>query len=288
MVSRIQRITLLAIGASILALAGTARGQSIVYPNFSNTSNLQLNGSTATPTTTDGTVLRLTSANPYQAGSAFSKTQIALTNSSFSTAFNFRITGSGGIGDENGAGADGFVFVIQPVANNVGSSGGGIGYQGIPNSLGIEFDTYNNGYSLGDQNNGNHIAVNTNGNLTDMFLTPISTPMNNGALWSAWVDYNGTTNDLEVRLSQNGVRPATALIQTNSINLSTLLGTNSAYVGFTSGTGAAWGNHDIVSWQFNDTYQPINQVGVPDGGATALLLGLGFGVLVLARRRQRA
>jgi hypothetical protein len=280
--------------AAIAALLGvtSAYAQSFVYTDFSNPSGLQINGNAAVVNGVpgDGKVLRLTPANFSQSGSAFSTTQITLgANNSFSTEFSFRITGSGGASDNDGLGADGIMFVVQPVSNNVGTGGGGIGYQGIPTSLGIEFDTWNNGGSLGDQNDGNHVAVNTNGNLTDMFLTHISTPMNNGALWYSWIDYNGATNALEVRLSQTSVRPGAALIQTNSIDLSTTLGTNSAYVGFTSGTGAAYGNHDITSWQFNDDYHPIQVVGAPDSASTLLLLaGSLSGLLMIARRRSRA
>jgi len=285
--------SLLGGATAIVALLGAlnAHAQSFVYTDFSNPSGLQINGNAAVVPGVpgDGQVLRLTPANFSQAGSAFSTTQITLgLNNSFSTEFSFRITNSGGISDQEGQGADGIMFVVQPISNSVGTGGGGIGYQGVPNSLGIEYDTWNNGFSLGDQNDGNHVAVNTNGNLTDMFLTHISTPMNNGALWYSWIDYNGATNDLQIRLSQNSTRPINPLIQTNSINLSTTLGTNSAYVGFTSGTGAAYGNHDITSWQFNNSYHPIQTVGTPDAGSTLLLLVGGMtGLLGFARRLRR-
>ena len=38
-------------------------------------------------------------------------------------------------------GADGIAFVIQPISNDEGSLGGGIGYAGISPSIAIEFDT---------------------------------------------------------------------------------------------------------------------------------------------------
>ena len=37
------------------------------------------------------------------------------------------------------------MFVLQTVSSNVGGVGGGMGYVGIPNSVGIEFDNWNNG-----------------------------------------------------------------------------------------------------------------------------------------------
>jgi hypothetical protein len=274
--------------AGALVAAQSVRAQSFTYNDFSSTAGLQLNG-TATTTTgdapTSSTVLRLTPANFYQAGSAFSTTQISLQNqASFSTAFSFQMGNAGGIGDEDGAGADGIMFVVQTVANNVGSSGGGIGYAGINHSLGVEFDTYNNG---GSDGNGNHVAFNLNGVLTDTDLTAISTRMNNGAVWYAWVDYNGGLDDLQIRLSQTDVRPATPLIDAN-VDLQATLGQDSAYVGFTAGTGSGYEDQDIVNWQFNDSFQPIQTVGAPDSTATAGLLGIGLTGLAALRRRFRA
>ena len=69
-------------------------------------------------------------------------------------------------------GADGFTFVIQNSDSSLfggggssalGSTGGGLGYAGIPNSLAVEFDTWFNPV-LGDPN-GNHISVHTAGTL---------------------------------------------------------------------------------------------------------------------------
>src|SRR5208283_3648623 len=92
--------------------------------------------------------LRLVPAQDGQSGSAFSLYAIQLgTNASFSTAFAFQLTGGGGISDgtTNPLGADGLVFVLNTVASNVGSSGQGVGYQGLPNSVGIKFDTWQDG-----------------------------------------------------------------------------------------------------------------------------------------------
>ncbi|NYC32247.1 hypothetical protein B0H42_004878 [Clostridium saccharobutylicum] len=47
-------------------------------------------------------------------------------------------------------GADGIVFVINNNTNGLGTEGAGIGYQGITNSIGIEFDTYDNGNYVGE------------------------------------------------------------------------------------------------------------------------------------------
>jgi len=271
-------------GAFALGSVST-QAQSFTYPSFSSTAGLQLNGDATTApgdAPTSSTVLRLTPANFGQAGSAFSTTQIALQNqASFSTEFSFQMARTGGIGDEDGAGADGIMFVAQTVSSSVGTGGGGIGYQGINHSIGVEFDTYNNG---GSDGNGNHVAYNLNGNLTDSALTPVAPRFNNGAVWYGWVDYNGTTDDLQVRWSQNSTRPAGPGIDA-TVNLESVLGQSSAHVGFTAGTGAGYEDQDILSWQFNDTYQPIQTIGAPDAASTVELLGLGFAGLAAFQRR---
>ena len=151
----------------------------------------------------NSSVLRLTN-DYWQSGSAFLTNTIALSNNtSFNSYFQFQITNSDGIGDDDGAGADGLVFIIQTIANNAGSVGGGIGYEGINKSLGIEFDTFYN--SSGDIN-GNHVGVDLNGDINSVIAQPVTNRLNNGNIWNAWVDYNGSTDVLEVRVSETNQR----------------------------------------------------------------------------------
>ena len=273
--------------ATLAAIGCGVQAASISYPNFANLSGLQLNGSAASPisnpvSTGDGSVLRLTDAL-WQSGSAFSTTSIPLQNqNSFSTYFSFRISHPLGSADPDGQGADGIVFVVQTVANNVGGQGGGIGYQGIANSVGIEFDTWNNG--SWDDNNGNHVGIDLGGNIDSVVQTPIGTRMNDGSRWYSWVDYNGATDLLEVRLSQASVRPALATLS-HTVDLVTALGSANAYVGFTSGTGSAGGFHDIIEWEFRDTYNPVS---TPEAGPTLGLLGIALSGLIAMARKESA
>jgi len=311
----------LTFGISVLALAclrPSVWAQSFTFHNFSSANGLTLNGTATAPATDayagNAPALQLTSASANQAGSAFSTTAVQLShNASFSTAFAFQLSNGGGINDGNSPpnplGADGLVFVLNTNVhgNSVGSSGQGVGYQGIPNSVGIKFDTWQDGggsFPQDNDPNGNFVAIYTNGSTlynpaaatgsgpANTYYTP-ATSMKNGDTWYAWVDYNGLTDVLSVSLSDGvDARPGVPDL-TETINLDSILGAAPAvYAGFTSGTGGAWDQTDVLNWQFNDNYQPINQVGgsVPDSGpglalVAAVIAGLG---LVACRRSGRA
>ncbi len=302
-------------GLVTIGIPFAASAQNFDYANFSTASlastPLQLNGNAAAPVTgAEGTpVLRLTPAQVDQAGSAFSLAPVQLgNNASFSTAFAFQLTGGGGISDgtANPLGADGLVFVLNTVANNVGGLGQGVGYQGVLNSVGVKFDTWQdsvaNGFPQDSDPNGNFVAMYLNGSTQtagyvpyspsnptteSQYYTP-STSMKNGDIWYAWIDYNGVTEQLDVSLSDGvDVRPASPqLVATVNLSASGVLGSSpEVYAGFTSGTGGAYDNTDILNWQFNDTYAPI---GVPEGGPGVVLEALTLiGVCVLGRRASR-
>jgi len=242
--------------------------QSIIFEDFSDLSGFRLNGNASGAVNTQSAdVLRVAPATYSQAGSAFLLDPISLAgDAAFSAAFSFQITNSGPTNwnspnDGDGFGADGLVFVVTQTPNAVGSPGVGIGYQNIPNSIGVEFDTWYNTPTYGDQN-GNHVSINVNGNINNPIGYANVTPrMNDGQLWYAWVDYNGQTQTLEVRLSLSSDRPSSPSISVVR-DLASTLG-DDVYIGFTSGTGGAYGNHDIVGLQFNNEYDPVIDVPGP-------------------------
>jgi len=273
-----------AAGSSTSAVASLT--VTVVDTNFFNPSGLTTNFDAVYTNAT----LRLTQPLYYQVGSVFLATSIPLANNaSFSTYFAFRLDHSGG-GENGGAdnhiGADGIVFVVQTLTNNVGGDGGGIGYAGITNSIGIEFDTwFNDGdpyidpYWTNAENvvsgDGNHVGIDFNGFLTNAATIKygvitnecsaktvhITDDMNNSNVWYAWVDYNGVASNLEVRLQEtNNIRPANPTLAFTNISLLDFLGATgktNAFVGFTAATGGDYNEQDILTWQFISQYQPI-------------------------------
>ncbi|WP_287699209.1 putative Ig domain-containing protein [Microcystis sp. M046S2] len=227
---------------------GNGIWESANFEDFSvDVSSLILSGDTAIV----DNALRLSLNSFYSSGNALLKNPFNLVRDSnqnllFSTNFKFSISESSGLGDEDGEGADGIAFIISPT-DTIGSAGGGIGYEGLNNTVVIELDTFNNGSQ--DQNNGNHIGINVNGSTTSFVQANIPTRFNNGEIWNVWIDYNGSSQLLEARVSQDSNRPTQATVSA-TVNIAEILGQNEFFVGFTSATGAGLGNHDILSWTF--------------------------------------
>lgn len=293
------RLGVLAASVMMGMLAGHAGATDVVYNGFSNTAGLTFVGNAGTAVTGDGTVLRVTPSAFSQSGAAYSTSAITLgSNDIFSTTFQFRFTQPQGWDP-----ADGITFVLAASPNGLGGAGVGMGYAGVPHSVAIEFDTYDNaGYGLGnnDGNSSNHISVDTNGNMNNYNITNVygngscgftngypaqndyhaAGCMANGDLWTVSIGYDGT--NLSASLFDPSMGYTFNGFGSVAMDLASILGTNQAYVGFTAGTGAGAENHDIVNWHFSDTtkFSPV-----PEPASTALFGAGLLGALLVRRKR---
>jgi len=263
-----QRLSMLV--ASALAMASPMFAQ-FNFTNFSGADgSLLLNGSAAIV----GTALRLVPASSFVAGSAYyyQKQHLSLSGG-WTTTFQFRIT------NPTNGGADGFSFIIQDAgANALGSTGGNIGYTGIPRSLAVEFDTWQN--TEINEPNGNHVAVHTRWqqpNSSDdvdarLGWADPGFDLEDGQVHTATITYNGS-GQLDIVLDNVSVLTVTF---NHNDYLSILDASGSAWVGFTAATGAAWEDIDILSWSFTPVPEP----------ASCVVLGTGLLGLMLRRRRK--
>jgi glucose/arabinose dehydrogenase len=225
-------------------------GFQIDFTNFSSAAGLQLNGDAAQV----GDVLRLTPNTNFQVGSAFFTTPVAIdADTSFQSQFQFQLSGGS-------RGADGFTFVLQNSAagaNAIGEAGGSLGYDmlelgtgnRIDQSLAIEFDTYRGDWD----SNRNHISILRDGDVTNALATADNglPDLNGGGLLNAWVDYDGSTDQLDIFIASGEVKPTTAVLS-HQIDLAAVVG-NQAYLGFTAGTGGLRNAQDITRWSFSST-----------------------------------
>ncbi len=257
-------------------------GATISFPDFSSVAGLDFNGVSGQA----GTALRITPAAGFQGGSAFFDTPLTIAaDTSFQTQFQFRLTGGT-------TGADGFTFMLQnspAAAGALGELGGNLGYDspGFPGarivqSLAIEFDTYRNAWDTND----NHISVLRDGDVTTaLATTAVGVPdLNGGDLINAWIDYDGTTDELDIYLSADTTRPETPTLS-HTIDLASVVGAR-AFAGFSAGTGGLFNAHDITSWTLNTTTGPLvpaSRIALRDNATIFVSEGAGFATVTAIR-----
>lgn len=143
--------------------------------------------------------------------------------------------------DIGGGGADGMVFVAQnsPAGNNaLGGGGGGLGFSGITPSVGLEFNIY------GPNTPG--IALRVNGATGGPYSPTTPVNISSGNPIAAALNYNGAT----LSLSLTDLVTAATFNTNFSGDLPTLLGTNTAYVGFTGASGGVASKQIVTNFFF--------------------------------------
>jgi hypothetical protein len=197
---------------------------------FTASSGVTMNGTTQL----SGTALMLTNGGQYQSASAWYSTPVNVQ--SFTTDFTFQLTS---------AVADGFTFAIQN--NNptmVGASAGNLGYGYITNSVAIKFDLFNNKGEGSDST-----GLFTNGTppmIPAVDMTSSGVILSSGDTMAVHLVYNGTT--LTMTITDTVTKKSFSTSWT--INIPSTVGGNTAYVGFTGGTGYSTAVQKILTWTY--------------------------------------
>jgi len=257
------------------------------------------------------TVLRLTTNSTFTSGSAWFTVQQPVA-APFSTTFTFQLSDT-----NTSMTADGFAFVIQNSSVSAldpdnGADGCSLGYGddpagtgctsatgGIPNSVAVEFDTYQNG----DDPNNNHVAIqscgtaaNSSDNLVGGVLgdpapcniainpltgltnpvtgAPITITLADGSVHSATITYTPTPLPTALNCIVEGTPVPCIDVTLDGVDLfnggvpfnmaSIGLNNGAAWVGFTGATGGDDEDTDILGW----TFTPQTIQGTPITPAT--------------------
>lgn len=248
--------------------AAAAENQiTMAYPGFDNADRndrLNLTGKSGSELgdnrakVRDG-VLILTEGKPSLNAGMFYRDKIELAEDySFSAFFQFKIDPKG-----SEKPSDGLAFVLAANNDSHGLDGG-MGYQGIGNSMAVEFDIYDNANDPSHptrEPSDNHIGFNKNGSpdsVASLALDPAEMKLADGQLKSVWVDADGSgrlTVTISPTADRGDSRAKTMTVE--NAGIAQAVGTRSVYVGVTGCTGNFYAEQSIHSFFFNNRYQPI-------------------------------
>jgi len=256
--------------------------------------------------------LRVVPVTNDSSGIVVRSTKIKLEGG-FSTYFVMHLNGSTSLDHPGFPGpADGLTFIIQDNPTpRIGGVGEGVGYAGIPNSIGVEFDTWRNygverGVKYEDPNTpfnrfnkyhpitnpsgptADHVALVMNGNNHHRAESGDVIDNLQGANFRLY-DYGASNAYVHVwvEYDDNGLLTATYGLSSNrsdannrrlTRDVGTSLLNKEVYVGFGASTGGANSHHDILAWYFKDSYVPegLNPNGNYKQGPSAVTISKAF------------
>jgi Chitobiase/beta-hexosaminidase C-terminal domain/Legume lectin domain/Fn3 associated len=212
-------------------------GTTINFGSGFTATGLSFNGRTKL----NGTRLRLTDGGQSEASSAWFSTPVNVQ--SFTTDFSLQLTNPN---------ADGMTFTIQNTGTAaLGSSGGGLGYastvcgskSGIPVSVAVKFDLFQN-----CQEGNNSTGLYTDGASPTVPAITLGGGINlhSGDIFHVHMTYNGATLTMTITDTVTNATFTTSW----SINIPATVGANTAFVGFTAGTGGQTATQEIITWTY--------------------------------------
>jgi uncharacterized protein (UPF0147 family) len=225
--------------SSTLTGTGAPAVTAIDFGTGFSTSALTLNG----PATITGGALQLTSGPSSAASSAFFPNPAVTTT--FATDFTFQLLDPA---------TEGITFTIQgDGAATVGSNGGGLGYQGIPNSIALKFDLRD---TAGEGVDSTGIYVDGAApTVPATSLADSGIDLHSGDLFALHIAYDGTTEFITLTDTVTNASWTTQAAE----DIPSIVGGSSAYFGFTAGTGAV--SADAVSANYQAKSQTKSLTG---------------------------
>jgi fibronectin type 3 domain-containing protein len=183
-----------------------------------------------------GSLLQLTDGGPNEAGSAFFIRRV--DTAAFTTQFSFQLPS---------ASADGFTFTVQTAGlNALGAGNGGLGYQGIPKSVAVKFDLSSTSGEGPDST-----GIYTNGapptSAGSIDLTPTGVDLHSGHVFNVTLRYDGAVLRSVISDASTGLSAA----QAYPIDIPTILGDTTGFVGFTGGDGSRTAVQSILRWTYS-------------------------------------
>jgi hypothetical protein len=208
-----------------------------------------------------GSVLELTDGNQFEASSAWYATRVNVQN--FVTDFTFQVT--------PGTTADGFTFALQANSTAVlGVAGGPLGYGldtatgtgGIPNSVAVKFDLYDN---FGEGIDSTGLYVNgASPTIPFVDMTGSGIDLHSGDLFDVHMTYGG--GSLAMTITDTVTKAK--FTHTWTIDIPTTIGATTAYAGFTGGTGGVTATQNVLTWTLGPTpvvgFSPASPIDFPD------------------------
>jgi hypothetical protein len=157
---------------------------------------------------------------------------------SFTTNFTFQLTNPE---------ANGITFTIQNQGTAAqGIFGSGLGYQYIPTSVAVKFDLFNAGGEGPDST-----GLYTDGAVPTVPAVNLSSTginLHSGDTMAVQLVYNGTTLTMTITDTVTQATYTTSF----TINIPSTVGGNTAYVGFTGGTGVLSATQTILTWTYTN------------------------------------
>lgn len=204
------------------------------------------------------TTIQLTSTTPFESGGMWLRERLPVAKG-FDLRFSFRMNqgNDNGQPDSGPAGADGIAVVFQNEARTaIGQPGDGIGYNGVPHGLAIEFDSYLNA-AFSDPSP-SHVGVQVGDNMVIRpwhaapYLRAVTSErvplfVADGTIYFARVTLAGKRLFVYCSTTQDLGEP---LLVVDSIDINEILrlrADGACYVGFTSSTGKSSQIHEFLS-----------------------------------------